>query len=135
MHFFDAERRMLGGYGIVGGHVPLAAGVAFASKYRGLDEVTVCFLGEGAVSIGAFHEGMSLAALWNLPLVVIVENNEYSMGTPLSRTMSVTDVSQKALSYGIERDRFEAHDVLEVKARVGAAVERARSSRARPSSR
>ncbi len=126
MHFFDAERRMLGGYGIVGGHVPLAAGVAFASKYRGLDEVTVCFLGEGAVSIGAFHEGMSLAALWNLPLVVIVENNEYSMGTPMSRTMSVADVSQKATSYGIERDRFEAHDVLEVKARVGAAVTRAR---------
>lgn len=126
MHFFDANKRMLGGYGIVGGHVPLAAGVAFASKFRGLDEVTLCFLGEGAASIGAFHEGMSLAALWNLPIVVIVENNQYAMGTPMSRTMSVTDVSEKALSYGIARDRFEAHDVLEVKARFGAAVDRAR---------
>lgn len=126
MHFFDAERRMMGGYGIVGGHVPLAAGCAFASKYKGLDEVTLCFLGEGAVSIGGFHEGASLAALWNLPLVIVVENNEYSMGTPLERTMSVRDVSLKALSYGMERDRFHARDVTEVRSHFAAAVERAR---------
>lgn len=126
MHFFDAGRRMMGGHGIVGGHVPVAAGCAFASKYRGLDEVTVCFLGEGAVSIGGFHEAASLAALWHLPLVIIVENNEYSMGTPLERTMSVTDVSLKALAYGMERDRFRANDVMQVRERVGLAVERAR---------
>ena len=88
MHIFDAEHNMLGGYGIVGGHIPLAAGVAFASKYRGDGRVTLCFFGEGAVSIGGFHEGVSLAALWKLPIVFICENNEYSMGTPLSRTMS-----------------------------------------------
>ncbi len=126
MHFFDAEKRMMGGYGIVGGHVPLAAGCAFAAKYRGSGEVALCFLGEGAVSIGDFHEAMSLAALWKLPLVTIVENNEYSMGTPLSRTMSVADASAKALAYGMARDRFEAKDVLVVRERVGAAVERAR---------
>ena len=93
---------MLGGYGIVGGHIPLAAGVAFASKYRADGRVTLCFFGEGAVSIGGFHEGVSLAALWKLPIVFICENNEYSMGTPLSRTMSVEDVSMKALGYGID---------------------------------
>jgi pyruvate dehydrogenase E1 component alpha subunit len=126
MHMFDREHNMLGGYGIVGGHIPLAAGVAFASKYRDDKRVTLCFFGEGAVSIGGFHEGVSLAALWKLPIVFICENNEYAMGTPLSRSMSVEDVSLKALGYGIERDRFFADDVLEVQRRVGEAVERAR---------
>src|SRR4029453_18686653 len=126
MHLFGAEQNMLGGSGIVGGHIPLAAGVAFASKYRGDGKVTLCFFGEGAVSIGGFHEGLSLAALWKLPIVFICENNEYSMGTPLSRTMSVEDVSMKALGYGIDRDRFFADDVLTVEQRIGEAVQRAR---------
>jgi pyruvate dehydrogenase E1 component alpha subunit len=126
MHMFDKEHHMLGGYGIVGGHIPLAAGVAFASKYRSDGRVTLCFFGEGAVSIGGFHEGMSLAALWKLPIVFICENNEYSMGTPLARSMSVEDVSLKALGYGMDRDRFFVEDVLEVERRVGEAVSRAR---------
>ncbi len=126
MHLFDAKNSMLGGYGIVGGHIPLAAGVAFASKYRADGKVTLCFFGEGAVSIGGFHEGLSLAALWKLPIVFICENNEYSMGTPLSRSMSVEDVSMKALGYGIDRDRFFVDDVLEVEKRIGEAVQRAR---------
>src|SRR5580698_2541487 len=126
MHMFDKEHHMLGGYGIVGGHIPLAAGVAFASKYRADGRVTLCFFGEGAVSIGGFHEGLGLAALWKLPIVFICENNEYSMGTPLSRSMSVEDVSLKALGYGMDRDRFFADDVLEVERRIGEAVERAR---------
>ncbi|MGD0527130.1 MAG: pyruvate dehydrogenase (acetyl-transferring) E1 component subunit alpha [Polyangiaceae bacterium] len=126
MHMFDKEHHMLGGYGIVGGHIPLAAGVAFASKYREDGRVTLCFFGEGAVSIGGFHEGLSLAALWKLPIVFICENNEYSMGTPLSRSMSVEDVSLKALGYGMDRDRFFADDVLEVERRIGEAVKRAR---------
>src|SRR5450432_1834133 len=126
MHMFDKEHHMLGGYGIVGGHIPIAAGVAFASKYRGDGKVTLCFFGEGAVSIGGFHEGLSLAALWKLPIVFICENNEYSMGTPLSRSMSVEDVSMKALAYGIDRDRFFADDVVEVERRIGEAVKRAR---------
>jgi pyruvate dehydrogenase E1 component alpha subunit len=126
MHLFDAENHMLGGHAIVGGHIPLAAGVAFANKYKGEDKVTLCFFGDGAVSIQGFHEGVSLAALWKLPIVFICENNEYSMGTPLSRTMSVEDVSLKATGYGIPGDRFIATDVLEVKKRLGVAIERAR---------
>ncbi len=126
MHFFDAEKNMLGGYGIVGGHVPIASGAAFASKYRDEKRVTVCFFGEGSATIGAFHEGVSLAALWKLPVVFVCENNEYSMGTPLSRSLSLHDVSMKALAYGIERDRFSADDVLEVRRRMGIAIERAR---------
>src|SRR5882724_10776692 len=128
MHLFDAKNNMLGGYGIVGGHIPLAAGVAFASKYRKDGRVTLCFFGEGAVSIGGFHEALSLAALWKLPIVFICENNEYSMGTPLSRTMSVEDVSLKADAYGMAKDRFFVRDVLEVENRVAQAVERARKS-------
>ena len=126
MHLFDAERGMLGGYGIVGGHIPLAAGVAYASKYQGNGRVTLCFFGEGSVTIGSFHEALSLAALWKLPIVFICENNEYAMGTPLSRTLSLEDVSQKALGYAMARDRFFARDVLDVKARIGEAVRRAR---------
>ena len=126
MHMFDKEHHMLGGHGIVGSHIPLAAGAAFASKYRNDGRVTVCFFGEGAVSIGGFHEGMSLAALWKLPIVFICENNEYAMGTPLARSISVEDVSLKALAYGVERDRFFADDVLEVERRVAEAVKRAR---------
>ena len=126
MHMFDKEHHMLGGYGIVGGHIPLAAGVALASKYREDGRITLCFFGEGAVSIGAFHEGVGLAALWKLPIVFVCENNEYSMGTPLSRSMSIEDVSLKALGYGMDRDRFFADDVLEVEHRIGEACKRAR---------
>jgi len=126
MHMFDKEHHMLGGYGIVGGHIPLAAGVAFASKYRDDGRTTLCLYGEGAVSIRGLHEGLGLAALWKLPIVFVCENNEYSMGTPLSRSMSQEDVSLKALGYGMDRDRFFADDVLEVERRIGEAVRRAR---------
>jgi pyruvate dehydrogenase E1 component alpha subunit len=122
MHLFDAPRNFLGGYGIVGGHIPLAAGTAFASKYRGDGRVTLCFFGDGSVPQGAFHEGVALAALWRLPVVFICENNLYSMGTPLYRSLSVADVSQKALGYGIARDRFDGDDVIRVRDRVAEAV-------------
>ena len=127
MHMFDAKNHMLGGYGIVGGHIPLAAGVAFASKYRDDKRVTLCFFGEGAVSIAGFHEGLSLASLWKLPIVFICENNEYSMGTPMSRTMAVEDVTLKALGYGMAHDRFFAEDVQQVEQRIAEAVKRARA--------
>ncbi|HSQ65017.1 MAG TPA: pyruvate dehydrogenase (acetyl-transferring) E1 component subunit alpha [Polyangiaceae bacterium] len=126
MHLFDEAHHMLGGYGIVGGHIPVAAGVAFANKYKGNGRVTLCFFGDGAVSIQGFHEGISLAALWKLPIVFVCENNEYSMGTPLARTLSVEDVSLKATGYGIPHDRFFAADVQEVEQRLGVAIERAR---------
>ena len=126
MHLFDAANRMMGGYGIVGGHVPLGAGFAFASKYRGEKDVTLCFLGDGSVPIGDFHEALSLAGLWKLPIVFIIENNAYSMGTPLERTHAIKDLTLKGPGYGIPTDRFHVDDVLEVKERIGVAVKRAR---------
>jgi pyruvate dehydrogenase E1 component alpha subunit len=127
MHLFDASRNFLGGYGIVGGHVPIATGTAFASRYRNDGRVTLCFFGDGSVAQGAFHEGITLATLWRLPIVFICENNLYSMGTPLYRSMSVADVSQKALGYGMARDRFDGDDVIRVRERISEAVRRARN--------
>jgi pyruvate dehydrogenase E1 component alpha subunit len=128
MHLFDKRTNFLGGYGIVGGHVPIAAGAAFASKYRGDGRVTLCFFGEGASTIGGFAEGVALAALWKLPVVLICENNQYSMGTPLYRSLAVEDVSLRALAHGMARDRFDGDDVIKVKRRIGEAIERARTT-------
>ncbi|MBZ0119192.1 MAG: pyruvate dehydrogenase (acetyl-transferring) E1 component subunit alpha [Sandaracinaceae bacterium] len=127
MHMFDREHRFLGGHGIVGGHVAVASGVAFSAKYLAKPEVTVCFFGEGATNIGGFHEGLSLAGLWKLPIVFVCENNQYSMGTPLVRTMPASEVTAKAAGYGMAQDRFEGHDVRHVRDRLGEAIERARS--------
>lgn len=126
MHFFDVENNFLGGWGIVGGHVALAAGAAFKSAYTGDGRVTVCFFGEGATNIGGFHEGMSLAGLWKLPAVFICENNQYAMGTPMSRTSPLSDLTLKAQGYGMAGDRFTGHDVQVVRDRVKQAVDRAR---------
>jgi pyruvate dehydrogenase E1 component alpha subunit len=128
MHLFDAATNFLGGYGIVGGHVPIAAGAAFASKYRGDGRVVLCFFGEGSSTIGGFAEGIALAALWKLPVVLICENNQYSMGTPLYRSLAVEDVSLRAIAHGMARDRFDADDVIKVKRRIAEAVERARAT-------
>jgi pyruvate dehydrogenase E1 component subunit alpha len=128
MHLFDKETNFLGGYGIVGGHVPIAAGAAFASKYRNDGRVTLCFFGEGASTIGGFAEGLALAALWKLPIVLICENNQYSMGTPTYRSLAVEDVSLRALAHGMARDRFDGDDVIKVKRRVAEAIERARTT-------
>jgi len=127
MHFFDMERGFLGGWAIVGGHLALAAGTAFKSKYSGEDRVTICFFGDGAVNIGGFHEAMSLAGLWKLPVVFVCENNQYAMGTPLERTSPLKDLSIKAKGYGMVGDRLEGHDVEVVQGRIAEAVERARS--------
>ncbi|MEZ4286580.1 MAG: thiamine pyrophosphate-dependent enzyme [Polyangiales bacterium] len=126
MHFFDVERRFFGGWGIVGGHLALAAGAAFKSKYRGEPNATICFFGEGSTNIGGFHEAMSLAGLWKLPVVFVCENNQYAMGTPMERTSPIKDLSIKAQGYGMRGDRFEGHDVDVVIERVGAALDRAR---------
>ncbi|CAN5835827.1 pyruvate dehydrogenase (acetyl-transferring) E1 component subunit alpha [soil metagenome] len=128
MHLFDKKTNFLGGYGIVGGHVPIAAGAAFASKYRGDGAATLCFFGEGASTIGGFAEGLALAALWKLPVVLICENNQYSMGTPMYRSLAVEDVSLRALAHGMARDRFDGDDVIKVKRRIAEAVERARTT-------
>lgn len=126
MHMFDGPNRFLGGHGIVGGHCALASGVAFRSKYLKTEDVVVCFFGEGATNIGGFHEALSLAGLWKLPVVFVCENNLYSMGTPIERTMPAKDLTDKAPGYGMARDRLQGQDVLEVKKRLGAAIDRAR---------
>jgi pyruvate dehydrogenase E1 component alpha subunit len=126
MHLFDAGRRMLGGWAIVGGHVPIAAGVAFASKYREEPDVTLCFFGDGTANMGAFHEGLALAGLWKLPVVFICENNQYAMGTPLYRTLSVEDVAVRARGYPMEAEIVNGDDVLEMREAVRHAVARAR---------
>lgn len=126
MHFFDRARGAWGGYAIVGNHVPVAAGHAFASKYTGDGKVTMCFMGDGAMGIGPTHEGMTLAGLWDLPIVFVVENNRYSMGTPLKRTLPVEDITTRAAGYGIEADRFTVTDPFQIQQRIGAAIERAR---------
>jgi pyruvate dehydrogenase E1 component alpha subunit len=126
MHFFERDRGMWGGYAIVGNHIPVAAGHAFASKYLGDGKVTLCFLGDGAVGIGPTHEGMTLAGLWDLPVVFVVENNRYSMGTPLSRTLPVEDITKRAPGYGMAGDRFAVTDPFQVRDRLGEAIRRAR---------
>lgn len=127
MHFFDRDKGMWGGYAIVGNHIPVAAGHAFASKYTGDGAVTICFLGDGALGIGPTHEGMTLAGLWQLPVVYVVENNRYSMGTPLERTLPVEDATTRAPGYNMESDRFTVTDPFQIRERLGAAIERART--------
>jgi pyruvate dehydrogenase E1 component alpha subunit len=127
MHFFDVSKRFMGGHAIVGGHVPIAAGIAFASKYRGEPDVTLCFFGEGSANMGAFHEGMALASLWKLPVLFICENNMYSMGTPLYRTLAVEDVAVRAEGYPMAQEIVNGDDVLEVRDVVRRAAKRARA--------
>ena len=115
MHIFDLENRFMGGYGIVGGNLPLAAGLALASQYRGEDSVTVCMFGDGASNTGNFGETMNLAALWKLPIVFMVENNLYGMGTSVERHSAQTDLSKKAEGFGIPGERIDGMDVLAVR--------------------
>jgi pyruvate dehydrogenase E1 component alpha subunit len=126
MHMFDKELGFLGGHAIVGGQIPLATGVAFASKYKGTDQVTLCFFGEAAVNQGAFHESLNMAQLWKLPCIYICENNQYGMGTSLARAMSSQDISQKACAYDIASEFVDGMDVLAVREATLRAVERAR---------
>lgn len=127
MHFFDVERGFLGGYGVVGGHVAVAAGAAFRAKYLGDDRVTMCFLGEGATHIGGFHEGLTLAGLWQLPVVFVVENNQYAMGSAFERVSPIRDLTEKGAGYGVRGVRFDGTDVVDVRDRLGEAVGRARA--------
>ncbi|MEO8434644.1 MAG: pyruvate dehydrogenase (acetyl-transferring) E1 component subunit alpha [Pyrinomonadaceae bacterium] len=127
MHMFDASLNFLGGHAIVGGQIPLATGVAFASKYKGTDQVTLCFFGEAAVNQGAFHESLNMAQLWKLPCVYICENNQYGMGTSLARAMSLQDVAQKACAYDMASEFVDGMDVLAVLQATKRAVERARA--------
>src|SRR5436853_4478794 len=110
MHMFDLQRRFMGGYGIVGGNLPIAAGLALASDYRGDDDVTLCMMGDGATNQGTFGETMNLAALWELPVVFMGVNNQFGMGTALARHSAVTDLSVKAGGFGVPGTRCDGMD-------------------------
>lgn len=116
MHFFDVGRRFYGGYAIVGGGLPIAAGIALASKMRGETDVTVCFFGDGAVAEGEFHETLNLASLWRLPVLFLCENNLYAMGTALDVSHAETNISLKAGNYRIPSEAVDGMDVLAVQA-------------------
>jgi pyruvate dehydrogenase E1 component alpha subunit len=126
MHLFDVSRRFMGGHGIVGGHIPLATGIAFAIKYRGGEEVCLCFFGEAAANIGAFHEALNMASVWKLPVVYVCENNRYGMGTAFERVAAVTDVAEHACSYDMAAEVVNGMDVLAVHRATERAVQRAR---------
>jgi pyruvate dehydrogenase E1 component alpha subunit len=126
MHLFDAKRGFMGGHGIVGGHIPLGAGLAFASKYKGTDQVCVCFFGEAAVNIGAFHETLNMASVWKLPVIFLCENNRYGMGTAFERVAAVTDIVEHACSYDMAAELVDGMNVLTVYDATRRAVERAR---------
>ncbi|MEA2724505.1 MAG: pyruvate dehydrogenase component alpha subunit [Gemmatimonadales bacterium] len=129
MHLFDASLGFLGGHGIVGGHIPLTTGMAFAAKYRGTSQVAVCYFGEAAVNNGAFHEALNMAALWKLPAIYLCENNRYGMGTALERASALYDISERACSYDMANEVVDGQDVLTMNAAMERAVQRARSEK------
>lgn len=127
MHMFSAEHNYLGGHGIVGGQVPLALGVAWKIKYKQEDRVIQVYLGEAAVNQGAFHEALNMAALWKVPMIIIVENNRFGMGTAWERASSLYDISQKACAYAMPAAVADGMDVLDMYRVTREAVERARA--------
>jgi pyruvate dehydrogenase E1 component alpha subunit len=129
MHMFDLKRRFMGGYGIVGGNLPIAAGIALACDYQGTDEVTLCTFGDGACNQGTFGETLNLAALWHLPVVFMVTNNQFGMGTSLRRHSAVTDLQRKGEGLGVPGMRCDGMDVLDTNAVLRWAVERVRTER------
>lgn len=126
MHMFDAENRFFGGHGIVGGQIPLGAGIAFAEKYNGTKNVTACYMGDGAVRQGALHEAFNMAMLWKLPVIFIIENNNYAMGTSVERTSNVTDLYKLGLSYDMPSEPVDGMSVEAVHLAMEKAAERAR---------
>src|ERR1700730_16652811 len=129
MHMFDLARRFMGGYGIVGGKLPSASAIALASDYQGTEDITLCTFGDGASNQGTFGETLNLAALWRLPVVFMVTNNQFGMGTSLRRHSAVTDLQRKGESLGVPGMRCDGMDVLDTHAVLGEAVERVRKDR------
>lgn len=129
MHLFDKKTRFYGGNAIVGGCLPITVGLALADKLQEKQRISCCFFGEGAVAEGEFHESMNLAALWNLPVLFICENNLYAMGTALKLSESVTDIARKAAGYGIDSESVDGMDVLAVKTAAARATAAVRSGK------
>lgn len=127
MHMFSAKHRFFGGHGIVGGQVPLGAGIAFAEQYKGTKNVTLCYMGDGAVRQGAFHEALNMAMSWKLPVIFIIENNFYAMGTSVARTSNVTDLFKLGHAYEMPAEAVDGMSCEAVHEAVERAVKRARN--------
>ena len=132
MHLFDVSRGFYGGYGIVGGHVPLATGAAYAVRYLGTDRVCLCFLGDGAMNTGAFHEPVNMAGVWGrdglCPIVYIVENNQYGMGTSVERSSAVPNLAARFGAYAIEHERADGMDFLAVRTLAARVIAQVRAT-------
>ena len=129
MHMFDAKNRFFGGHGIVGGQIPLGAGIAFADQYRGNDSVTVCYMGDGAVRQGALHETFNIAMTWKVPVIFVIENNNYAMGTSVERTSNVTQLYKLGLSYDMPSEPVDGMTVETVHEAMERAVNHAREGK------
>ena len=128
MHFFAPDKNYWGGHAVVAGQTPLGLGLAFGLKYKGIKGCCLCFLGDGAVNQGVYQASLNLASLWNLPVIYIIENNQYSMGTSLERSSAYkTCLAARAEAYNIEWDRFNGENIYEVRAKTWAAIQRARN--------
>ena len=128
MHLFDPDNGFMGGWGLVGQQVPTATGLAFAQKYRNANAVTVCLLGDGAVHQGALHESLNLASIWDLPVVFIVENNHYGMGTAVTRVSSLPPIHELGKPYKIDHGEFDGMDLLASLDAISSAVEQTRTT-------
>ncbi len=126
MHMFSKEKGFFGGHGIVGGQIGVGTGMAYAQKYKGTDNVTLCFFGEAALNQGMFHESLNMAQLWKLPCIFICENNQYGMGTSQARAMSLANIAKKAEGYGMAGEFVDGMDVMAVREATLRAIERAR---------
>ncbi len=127
MHLVNVEERFWGGYAVVGGHLPLAAGIALAEQYKGTDNVVLCYFGDGSTNIGYFHEALNLAGVWKLPVIWIVENNQYGMGTAVSRASAVPNMVDKAAAYGMEGKTVDGMNVIDVYEATSEAIKAARA--------
>ncbi len=127
MHIFDKSVNFIGGHGIVGGQIPLGAGIAFAEKYKGTKNLCICYMGDGAVRQGAFHEALNMAMTWQLPVIFVIENNGYAMGTSVKRTSNVVELYQLGSAYNMPSEPVDAMNVEAVHRAVAKAAERARN--------
>jgi pyruvate dehydrogenase E1 component alpha subunit len=129
MHLADINLKFWGGHAIVGAHIALSTGLALADKYRGEDNATLCFFGDGASNIGYFHEGLNLAGVWDLPIVFICENNQYGMGTAVDRASAVPEIRMKAAAYGMPSEKVDGMELLAVREAVSSALDHVRSGK------
>ena len=127
MHIFDYSHRFMGGYGIVGGHLPLATGAGFSIRYRKAKDIVFCMFGDGAVNIGAFHESLNFSKVFKLPIVWFCVNNQYGMGTPVAKASAVAEIYKRACAYDMESIRVDGMDVLEVMRRTHEVIEKTRA--------